>query len=122
MGETNTVYEESAFGNEKRGRKEAGLWIKNNNTSSPSIFTDMVRVNYYVGGRMIFMREKGVLYGEIMERARREGADYLVISDQRIESICPGLFASRRPEDLQEVFTTDRGGKETIIVYRVLTR
>jgi 4-amino-4-deoxy-L-arabinose transferase-like glycosyltransferase len=107
---------------EKRGRKEAGLWIKNNSISSPSIFTDMVRVNHYAGGRLIFLGEEGVSYGEILERARREGADYLVMSDRKIESICPGFSGSRRPEDLQEVFRTDRGGKETIIVYRVLTR
>jgi 4-amino-4-deoxy-L-arabinose transferase-like glycosyltransferase len=107
---------------EKRGRKEAGLWIKNNSTSRPSIFTDMVRVNHYAGGRLIFLGEEGTSYGEILERARREGADYLVMSDRKIESICPGFSAMRRPEDLQEVFRTDRGGEETIIVYRVLTR
>lgn len=107
---------------QKRGRKEAGLWIKDNSASSPSVFTDMVRVNYYAGGRIIFLGEEGVPYGEIVERARRERADYLVISDRKIESICPGFFTSQRPEDLQEVFRTDRGGKETIIVYRVLTR
>lgn len=32
------------------------------------------------------------------------------------------FFASRRPEDLQNVFRTDRGRKKTIIVFRVLTR
>jgi len=106
----------------KQGRKEAGLWIKNNSTYSPSIYTDMARVNYYAGGRIILLKEEKILYSEIVERARRKGADFLVISDEKIESICPGFFKSRRSEDLEEVFRTDRGGKETIIVYRVLMR
>jgi 4-amino-4-deoxy-L-arabinose transferase-like glycosyltransferase len=104
----------------KQGRKEAGLWIKNHSTSSPSIYTDMVRVNYYAGGRMILLGEEKISYPEIVERARREGADFLVISDKKIESICPRFFQVRRPQDLEEVFRTDRGGWETIIVYRVL--
>ena len=107
---------------EKRGRKEAGLWIKNNSASRPSVYTDMVRVNYYAGGRMIFLGEEKILYPEIVERARREGAEFLIVSNKKIESICPGFFKSRRPEDLEEVFRTDKGGWETIIVYRVLRR
>jgi len=107
---------------EKRGRKEAGLWIKNNSASRPSVCTDMVRVNYYAGGRMIFLGEEKILYPEIVERARREGAEFLIVSNKKIESICPGFFKSRRPEDLEEVFRTDKGGWETIIVYRVLRR
>ncbi len=104
---------------EKRGRKEAGLWIKNHSISKPSIFTDMTRVNYYAGGRMIFLGDEEIPYHEIIERARREGAEFFVISDKKIESICPGFFNSRRPEDLSEVFRTDTGGRETIIIYRV---
>jgi 4-amino-4-deoxy-L-arabinose transferase-like glycosyltransferase len=103
----------------KQGRKEAGLWIKNHSISKPLIYTDMVRVNYYAGGRMILLRQEKISYPKIVERARREGADFLVISGKRIESICPGFFKLRRTEDLEEVFRTDRGGKETVIVYRV---
>ncbi len=103
----------------KQGRKEAGLWIKNHSISKPSIYTDMTRVNYYAGGRMILLGEEKIPYPEIVERARRQGADFFVINDRRIESLCPGFFKSRRPEDFKEVFRSDRGGKETIIVYRV---
>ena len=107
---------------EKQGRKEAGLWIKNHSMSKPSIYTDMTRVNYYAGGKMIFLEDEKILYHEIMERARSEGADFFVISDKKIECICPGFYKSRRPGDLREVFRTDRGGKETIIIYRVQRR
>ena len=105
---------------EKQGRKEAGLWIRNHSTSIPSIYTHMARVNYYAGGRIILLREDKTPYPEIVERASREGADFLVISSQKIESICPEFFGELRPEELEEVFRTDSGGWETIIVYRVL--
>ncbi len=106
----------------KQGRKEAGLWIRNNSVSNPSVYTHMVRVNYYAGGRMILLGGEEIPYHEIVERARREGADFVAVSDQRIESICPGFFGALRPEELEEVFRTDRGGWETVIVYRVLRR
>jgi 4-amino-4-deoxy-L-arabinose transferase-like glycosyltransferase len=106
----------------KQGRKEAGLWIRSNSASSPSVYTYMVRVNYYAGGKMVFLGEKKIRYPELVEMARSKLADYLVISEERIESICPGFFELRRPEDLEEVFRTNRGGWETIIVYRVLRR
>jgi len=82
----------------------------------------MARVNYYAGGRIILLGEDKIPYPEIVERARKEGADFLVVSSQKIKSICPGFFEARRPDDLEEVFRTDRGGWETIIVYRVLRR
>ena len=104
---------------QKRGRKEAGLWIKDNSASSPSVFTDMVRVNYYAGGRMILLGNERIPYRLMVEKARREGADYLVVSTRSIESICPGFFRLLRPGDLKEVFRTDSGGWETIIVYHV---
>jgi 4-amino-4-deoxy-L-arabinose transferase-like glycosyltransferase len=106
----------------KLGRKEAGLWIKNQSTSPPSIYTDMVRVNYYAGGRMIFLREEAISYRDIVERAGRRGADFLVVRERKIESICPGFFTLLRPEDLEEVFRTGSGGRETIIVYRFQKR
>jgi 4-amino-4-deoxy-L-arabinose transferase-like glycosyltransferase len=107
---------------EKQGEKEAGLWIKNHSISSPSVYTDMVRINYYAGGTLVFLKEERILYNEIMETARREGADFLVISEGGIESICPGFFEARRPEDLEEVFRTNKGGRKTIIVFRVHKR
>lgn len=107
---------------EKQGRKEAGLWIRSNSPSRPSIYTHMVRVNYYAGGRIIFLAEEKIRYPDLLERARSKGSDFLVISEEGIESICPEFFESRKSEDLEEVFRTDRGGKETIIVYRVLRR
>jgi len=107
---------------EKQGEKEAGLWIKNHSISSPSVYTDMVRINYYAGGTLVFLKDERILYNEIMETARGEGANFLVISEEGIESICPGFFKSRRPEDLEEVFRTNKGGRKTIIVYRVQRR
>ncbi len=107
---------------EKQGEKEAGLWIKSHSISSPSVYTDMVRINYYAGGTLVFLKDERILYNEIMEMARREGADFLVISEEGIESICPGFFKLRRPEDLEEVFRTNKGGRKTIIVYRVQRR
>ena len=105
-------------GTGKIGRKEAGLWIKNNSPSQPSIYTNMVRVNYYAGGKLIFLKEEAVSYAELIRRAEKEGADFLVISDKSIEDICPDFSELRRPEDLKEVFRAS-GGKETVIVYRV---
>lgn len=101
------------------GRKEAGLWIKKNSIPSPLIYTDMFRVNYYAEGRLIFLKEENIQYREIIETAIREKADFLVISDRNIKVICPAFFDSLKQEDLTEVFRTDEGGKETIIVYQV---
>jgi hypothetical protein len=55
----------------------------------------------------------------MVERAKKEDADFLVISEKTIKVICPEFFHSLKREDLIEVFRTDKGGKETIIVYRV---
>jgi hypothetical protein len=103
----------------KMGRKEAGLWIKDHGTSSPLIYSDLIRVKYYAGGRILLLGNRKISYGEMVEKARKEGADYLVVSTRKIESICPGFFGLLRPEDLKEVFRTDSGGWEAIIVYRI---
>jgi len=79
----------------------------------------MFRVNYYAEGRLIFLKEENIQYREIIETAIREKADFLVISDRNIKVICPAFFDSLKQEDLTEVFRTDEGGKETIIVYQV---
>jgi 4-amino-4-deoxy-L-arabinose transferase-like glycosyltransferase len=103
----------------KLGRKEAGLWIKNNSVPGPLIYTNMVRVNYYAEGKLIFLKEESIQYRKMVERAKKEDADFLVISEKTIKVICPEFFHSLKREDLIEVFRTDKGGKETIIVYRV---
>jgi 4-amino-4-deoxy-L-arabinose transferase-like glycosyltransferase len=103
----------------KQGEKEAGLWIKKHSISSPTVYTDMVRVNYYAGGTLVFLKDERILYDEIIKRARTTEADFLVIRGEKIESLCPGFFKSRRPEDLEEVFRSNKGGRETIIVYRI---
>jgi 4-amino-4-deoxy-L-arabinose transferase-like glycosyltransferase len=102
-------------------RKEAGLWIKNNSTSKPPIYTDMVLVNHYAGGQWIPLREAGLSYDELVNRAEKTGADFLVLSEEHIERICPRFFEMQRPEDLKEVFRVNRAG-ETIIVYRIMKR
>jgi 4-amino-4-deoxy-L-arabinose transferase-like glycosyltransferase len=106
----------------KLGRKEAGLWIKNNSMPGSLVYTNMVRVNYYAEGRLIFLKEESIPYREMIERAKKGKADFLVISDKTIKVICPEFFDSLKPDDLMEVFRTDQGGKETIIVYRVKKR
>jgi len=102
-------------------RKEAGLWIKNNSASKPPVYTDMVQVNHYAGGRWIPLRELGLSYDELVSRAGKAGADFLVLSEENIERICPGFFEMQRPEDLKEVFRVT-GNKETIIVYHFRKR
>jgi hypothetical protein len=73
----------------KIGRKEAGFWIKNNTTSKPLIYTHLGQVNYYAGGNLILLERKAISYDELIRRAEKEGADFLVISDNSIEDICP---------------------------------
>jgi 4-amino-4-deoxy-L-arabinose transferase-like glycosyltransferase len=102
-------------------RKEAGLWIKNNSTSNPPIYTDMVQVNHYAGGQWIPLKEVGLSYDELVSRAEKKGADFLVLSEEHIERICPRFFEMQRPEDLKEVFRVSRD-KETIIVYHLRKR
>jgi 4-amino-4-deoxy-L-arabinose transferase-like glycosyltransferase len=102
-------------------RKEAGLWIKHNSTSKPPIYTDLVQVNHYAGGQWIPLREVGLSYDELVSRAGKAGADFLVLSEGNIERICPGFFAMQRQEDLKEVLRVSRD-KETIIVYDVRKR
>jgi 4-amino-4-deoxy-L-arabinose transferase-like glycosyltransferase len=103
----------------KLGRKEAGLWIKNNSMPSPLIYTNMVRVNYYAEGKLILLKEENIQYKEMIDKAKKGKANFLVISDKTIKVLCPEFFDSLKPEDLGEVFRTDKGGEETIIVYRV---
>jgi 4-amino-4-deoxy-L-arabinose transferase-like glycosyltransferase len=102
----------------KIARKEAGLWVKNNSASKPPIYTDMVQVNHYAGGQWIPLRDVDLSYDELISRAEKTGADFLVLSEEHIERICPTFFEMRRPEDLREVFRVS-GDKETIVVYRV---
>jgi hypothetical protein len=55
----------------------------------------------------------------MIDKAKKGKANFLVISDKTIKVLCPEFFDSLKPEDLGEVFRTDKGGEETIIVYRV---
>jgi 4-amino-4-deoxy-L-arabinose transferase-like glycosyltransferase len=105
----------------KIARKEAGLWIKNHSASKPPIFTDMVQVNHYAGGQWVPLRKVGLSYDELVSKAEKAGADFLVLSEEHIERICPGFFEMQRPEDLKEVFRVSRAG-ETIIVYHIRKR
>jgi hypothetical protein len=105
----------------KIARKEAGLWIKNNSASNPPIYTDMVQVNHYASGRWIPLRDVGLSYDELISRAEKAGADFLVLKEEHIERICPRFFEIQRPEDLKEVFRVSRD-RETIIVYHLRKR
>jgi 4-amino-4-deoxy-L-arabinose transferase-like glycosyltransferase len=105
----------------KIARKEVGLWIKNNSSPKALIYTDMVQVNHYAGGRWIPLEEVGLSYDDLISRAKKAGAGFLVLSEEHIERICPRFFEMQRPGDLKEVFRVSRD-KEIIIVYEIRKR
>jgi hypothetical protein len=62
---------------DKIGHKEAGLWLRKQALSPPLILTDDPRVAYYAGGEYVLIPPEATPE-EIIEKGRKEKADYLV--------------------------------------------
>ncbi|UCE74467.1 MAG: glycosyltransferase family 39 protein [Methanomassiliicoccales archaeon] len=63
----------------KVGRREVGLWLKQQPVAAPVIVTNVPRVAYYAGGHHILVDAEVMSMDEIIQLARGNRADYLAL-------------------------------------------
>lgn len=98
---------------DKIGRKEVGLWLREQSLSSPLIITNIPRVAYYAGGEYLQFPYK-VIPKRIVGKGKREGADYLVIEEKGTEAA--DAFASfEKKGDVRLIYRHPYGDKGRVI-------
>jgi len=103
---------------DKIGRKEVGLWLREQSLSPPLILTNIPRVAYYAGGRYLSIPPKATPE-KIVNRGKRAGIDYLVIEEKR-SSISKSLTPFEKEGELELILRHPYGRKGRIIyVYRL---
>jgi len=75
---------------EKIGRREAGLWIKGDMKSKPTIITTMPRVVYYAQGKLIYVPEHSL--PNLSKIVEEKGFDYLVLNEKDSMALGNGFF------------------------------
>ena len=103
----------------KIGRKEVGLWLREQSLSSPLIMTNIPRLVYYAGGEYLPLPPQA-LPESIVNEGERKGADYLIIEEKGRENA--DAFASfEREEDLRLVRRHPYGDEGKVIYAYTLT-
>jgi hypothetical protein len=103
---------------DKIGRKEAGLWLREQVLSPPLILTDDPRVAYYAGGEYVLIPPKATA-DKIVQRGKWKKADYLVIEEKGV-GISNSLIPFEKKGDLKLVYRHPYGRKGRIIyAYRL---
>lgn len=103
---------------DKIGRKEVGLWLRQQSLSSPLIITNIPRVANYAGGEYLSIPSKATPE-QIIREGKRKGADYLVMEEKGQKK--PAAFISfERKGDVRLVHRHPYGDKGRIIyVYKI---
>lgn len=102
---------------DKIGRKEVGLWLREQSMTPPRILTNIPRAAYYAGGQYVSFPQH-VSVEKILYTGRQAKVDYLVIEEKGSEiSHSLGSFAQNGELELILRHTYGREGR-TIYVYR----
>jgi hypothetical protein len=103
---------------DKIGRKEVGLWLREQALSPPLILTDEPRVAYYAGGDYVLIPPKATP-DKIVQRGKWKKADYLVIEEKGV-GISNSLIPFEKKGDLKLVYRHPYGKKGRVIyVYKI---
>ena len=103
---------------DKIGRKEVGLWLREQSASSPVIITNIPRVAYYAEGKYESI-PPGMPTEKIVQRAKWKKADYLII-EEKGSSIAKSLSPFEQKGDLKLVYRHLYGKRaRTIYAYRL---
>jgi hypothetical protein len=103
---------------DKIGRKEVGLWLREQSPSSPLILTNIPRVVYYAGGEYVAIPPKATPE-KIVGEGKRKGADYLVV-EEKGDGIAKSLIPFEKKGELKLVHRHPYGKEgRTIYVYRL---
>lgn len=103
----------------KLPRKEAGIWLKEHGNAHPLIMSTMPRAAFYARGRHLRMPEGACQ--EIIDYAKLNEVDYLIIDEEKIKEDSPGFIGAIDSKDLELIYTTNQPG-DRIKVYRVKRR
>ncbi|MCJ7547008.1 MAG: glycosyltransferase family 39 protein [Deltaproteobacteria bacterium] len=99
---------------DKLGRKEVGVWLREHTLAPPLILTDDPRVAYYAGGTYLLIPPEA-RPEEIVEKGRKEKADYLVIEGKGTQ--ISDAFAPFEKKGALELILRHPYGHEGRIVY-----
>ncbi len=99
---------------EKIGRREAGIWIKRDMKSKPTIITSMPRVAYYAHGELIHVPSYSLPnLSKIIEEKK---CDYLVFKEEDMKRLGNGFFNSIESQGWKKVYRVD--GREKIFIFK----
>ncbi len=98
-------------------QREAGYWLKENAGEKDfAVVSPSPQESFYAGAK--WYKLEGKTYEEIINTARKKGADYLIIN-KNIDEICPDFIDSVKAEDL-EIFTKKfEKSPKNIIIYKL---
>ncbi|MCO6509531.1 MAG: glycosyltransferase family 39 protein [Aridibacter famidurans] len=100
-----------------REDKKAGVWIRENTASAPSLIMGPSPVAaFYAKADSIYLPNEK--FTEVIDYARRKGVDYIYVNE-RLMSGTPKLVipdAPHLPDDLKVVFREDLGGEDELYV------
>jgi len=103
---------------DKIGYKEAGVWLRKQVLSPPLILTDDPRVAYYAGGEYVLI-PPAATPKEIIEKGKKEKADYLVVEEKGTE-ISEAFVPFEKKGALELVLRHPYGWKGRIVyVYKM---
>jgi len=103
---------------DKIGHKEVGLWLREHTLTLPLILTDDYRVAYYAGGTYALIPPKATPK-EIVEKGRKEKADYLVVEGKGT-GISDAFSPFEKKGELELVLHHPYGWKgRTMYVYKM---
>ncbi|MBN1254722.1 MAG: glycosyltransferase family 39 protein [Deltaproteobacteria bacterium] len=103
---------------DKIGRKEAGLWLRQQTPTPPLILTDDPRVAYYAGGAYVTI-PPGVTPEKIVNMGIKQRVDYLVIEGKGTE-VSDTFAPFEKKGDLELVLRHPYGHKGRVIyVYKM---
>jgi len=103
---------------DKIGRKEVGLWLREQSLSSPLIITNIPRVAYYAGGEYLPMPPKATPQ-RIVRAGKKKGADYLVMEEKGQEN-SDAFVSFEKKGDLRLVHRYPYGDEGRVIyVYKI---
>jgi len=99
---------------EKLGRRKAGLWIKGDMKSKPTIITSMPRVAYYAHGELIYV--PGQSLPDLSKTVEEKGCDYLVFNEKNLKPLENDFFNMIESQGWKRVYRVD--GCEKILIYK----
>ena len=99
---------------EKIGRKEAGLWIKGDMKTKPTIITSMPRVAYYSNGDLIYVPMCSL--SDLSKIVLEKRCDYLVYNEKDMQFFNNDFFDTIRSLGWKKVHRID--GCEKIFIFK----